>query len=452
MSVCNQVQDPEVYLSQCRATLSGSETASACLSFDFAQYYLPDTPSIRLIALVEYTADRVSRLLLARYSPEVEHQFCAQDFDFEELAQGLALPCFDLDRALPLTPIHIAKPWGQEIWFTGVEERGQSLIGDGKHSIPLPWLLALLPQQLSNRRERALNLLKILDPLPEAVFGDLYFELHQEKQEVYVVTSVDSTAWPEGSGGIRLGFDSERLAQYPDRDAFVSAFGTAVKDYEAIRRNIDNQIDSFRLEEGIGLREPVSAEQQKVWLNRIDSRLRRQEEQARQAMDDFKATLPLRVGDVVKVPCFTPHSLLHGVRTIEFQTPVYERQIVSFAQKVLTQDHWDTDSALACMNLVPSTPEPLPVVHCEAGVSVQEVVRFSDFLVRRITLQPGAHYQLPSAPGYLLAIGLIGTTVVCDTELGGEMAALIGADLTSVQLQNSGDEESIILISNPVES
>ena len=43
-------------------------------------------------------------------------------------------------------------------------------------------------------------LLKVLDPHPEPVRGDLYFEVHEHKREVYVVTAVDRNAWPGRPG------------------------------------------------------------------------------------------------------------------------------------------------------------------------------------------------------------------------------------------------------------
>ena len=74
-------------------------------------------------------------------------------------------------------------------------------------------------------------------------------------------------------------------------------------------------------------------------------------------MESFTRLLDLRVGDVVRVEPYYPHSLQHGVRVVELQTPTYERFIISFAQQVVTQDHWDSEHAIAHMSLDPA-PEP----------------------------------------------------------------------------------------------
>jgi len=214
---------------------------------------------------------------------------------------------------LPLRPTCIPKPWGQEIWYTGVEERGVCCFGDEECRVPIPWLQAVLPD--TGTAGEALVLLKILDPLPTPVKGDLYFELHEEKREVYVVTRVDPQAWPDGTGYIRYGFDPARVRDHASPQQFRASYLQAVAHYESVRRELDaleGQPSEALLAREVALRESMNA---------------------------FTHLRPLAVGDVVVVPLRLPHSLQHGVRTIEFQTPVYERKILSFAQQVLTQDH-----------------------------------------------------------------------------------------------------------------
>ena len=46
----------------------------------------------------------------------------------------------------------------------------------------------------------SLILLKTLNPVAEKTIGDLYYELHEKKWEVYIVTEIDKTAWPSGKG------------------------------------------------------------------------------------------------------------------------------------------------------------------------------------------------------------------------------------------------------------
>ncbi|WP_439134442.1 hypothetical protein [Pseudomaricurvus sp.] len=423
---------------------------------------MADSAVTTLLALVSLNEEGgISQVLMGDYSTSAENvcREAVSESDMPSISERLEWPLFSLNEAVRLAPVSIAKPWGQEIWYTGIEERGQSQVTDGRYSMPLPWLLSLLPDYLTAGKARDLNLLKILDPLPEDVFGDLYFELHEEKQEVYVVTSVDRTAWPTGTGGIRIGFDPLKRANYESDEAFVSAFKAAVKSYEVVRREIDAELDECRLASGVGLTEAVSAEQTKQWLASLPEGLLQREKDLRLNMDAFKATLPLDVGSVLKVPCYTPHSLLHGVRTIEFQTPVYERQILSFAQKVLTQDHWDTDKALECMNLGDHQLQPLPVVERRVeediegqgnravSALVEEVVSFSDFEVWRITLQPNSCYHLLK-PGYALAIGVSGAAHVQGQLLQGEEACLLAAE-SGEKLLSASDTGAVLLVSFP---
>ena len=242
-----------------------------------------------------------------------------------------------LNRPLLLAPVTVAKPWGREIWFTGIEARGQAGVYGEGGILPLPWLLEVAAPEVLGVESSALNLLKILDPLPEPVYGDLYFELHEEKREVYVVTAVDRRCWPNGVGAIRYGFDPAVRAHYPSDAAFRRAYLESVQAYEAVRDRIQAVEDSWRTEEGYGLRDPVPAATSRRWRAALPPDLRRLEAERRRIMEGFTLLRPLRVGDVVQVPLRLPHALQHGVRTVEFQTPVYERRILSFAQKVLTQ-------------------------------------------------------------------------------------------------------------------
>ena len=80
--------------------------------------------------------------------------------------------------------------------------------------------------------------------------------------------------------------------------------------------------------------------------HKLPEALRQEEKEPRQKAYAFIGRVSVEVGDVVTFPALQVHSLQHGIRVIEFQTPHYERLIVMFAQKVLTQNHWDTDRAM----------------------------------------------------------------------------------------------------------
>ena len=414
--IVHVVTHPENFIDHQKKVLLESELDSHCfaLVYEHEQYYLPDSPVINLIALVALTRAQhkcSACFAIVPFAESLAEQVEALADDPQALKQFAAdqqLGWHDMSSPLLLEPVTIPKPWGQEIWYTGIEARGQSEVAAQEFSTPLPWLLSLMPDNLAAGKERQLILLKILDPLPEEVYGDLYFEMHEEKQEVYVVTHVDQNAWPNGVGCIRLGFDRELLKTYPSDDHFKQAYLAAVKDYEAVRRKIDEIYDQYRLDHGLQLNDPVDAQLLKAWQNQLAPALVQEEHEKRRVMDAFTSMQPISVGDVVKVPQFTPHALQHGVRTIEFQTPVYERKILSFAQKVLTQSHWDTEAVLSKLNLqTPEQPAFQKLTTSEDCV-VERVVSFDDFEVQRINLQPHSYYVLSETNSYRILMVISG--------------------------------------------
>jgi len=445
------VLNPEIAIDEAVAALEANELRWLCVHYDFDQYYLAEPARISLLVVIELSSLGLRRIMVGEYSDASGVVCdCVQSSEgMLEASAQLGWALIDCRAPIELKPIAIAKPWGQEIWYTGIEARGQSLVTSGGADVLLPWFLSVAPRRLVSEQHRHLNLLKILDPLSEPVFGDLYFELHEKKQEVYVVTHVDQNAWPEALGKIKIGFNQHYRAQFPSDAEFVAAFGLAVKQYEMVRREIDSQLDERRLAAGIELAEPVPASQTKQWLTAIGTDLLGREQALREKMDAFKGDVNLAVGDVLQVPCFTPHSLMHGVRTIEFQTPVYERQILSFAQKVLTQDTWDTDVALQTMSLDDHQLEPLALIARQQGGAVERVVDFSDFSVQRITLTGGASTSIEVLDGYALLIGVKGVLDAQGLIITAEQAALISPQVGACKLRNTGTEDAIVLVSFP---
>jgi hypothetical protein len=367
----------------------------------------------------------------------------------QALDDTAAAASFSLLQPLRLARVHIPKPWGQEIWYTGVEQRGVcGFTAESGVSVPLPWLLQTLSPWLTGGRDQ-LVLLKILDPLPAEVWGDLYFELHEEKREVYVVTHVDPQAWPEGSGAIRFGFDPAQRARYAGDGEFRRAFRASVAAYEEVRREIDAALDQRRTQQGIALDAPVAPDQLLDWQQALDSGLLAREQQLRREMDAFSCLLPLRVGDVVKVPCYTPHALQHGVRTVEFQTPVYERKILSFAQKVLTQGHWDTDEAVGLMALEAEPQEAFAVCHSAGGVLAEKIVDFADFEVQRWQFEPGGSHSIDVAGSYALVMTIAGEVAIGTCRLAAEQACLLPGLAGAAQLRECAGDGATVLVALP---
>lgn len=463
-------EHPQLWIKQQIARLAESPLSSRCFVLQVTHWQAYQSPqtSCSLLAPVVLQKTGGSVQVSASILPDSASAreglaaLAATPRDFENFATDNQLPWFDLQAPLNLQPVYIAKPWGREVWYTGIEVRGQSLVQAQGHTVPLPWLLAVFPSLLNAEVQPMVAdeviLLKILDPLPDEVYGDLYFEVHHEKREVYVVTAVDETAWPAGSGAIRLGFDQHIREAYFDDDAFREAYLQAVNRYRQVRISIDEQFDQWRHAEGFALLQPVPVAILKRWQRQLPKQLQLQERTLRQQMDAFSALQPLQVGDVVKIPCGVPHALQHGVRTVEFQTPVYERSILSFAQKVLTQTEWDTVAALP--NVLLSQPDPgrLDVLQQQQGqYTLEQVAAFDDFVVQRLTLYAGQTFEWLNEGRYsllLLIQGQLGLQSAAwrqhlDAAAAINPASLLPATLNRLQLHASADD-AIVLLARPV--
>ena len=316
----------------------------------------------------------------------------------------------DLTQPRQLATVAIPKPWGQEIWYTGMETRGESAIVVDHTLLPLSNYLALDPR--ATCAEHDVLLLKVLDPSPAPVIGDLYFEVHREKREVYVVTHIDADAWPNGEGAIRFGMSQTKRSTYASDIDFRTAYLEAVNAYEDIRRKIDTDTKQLEAQE----------------------HLEKREHDARQVMESFTALRPLQVGDVVAIPPGTPHSLQHGVRAVEFQTPTYERLIISFAQQVVTQDHWDSEEAVAYLSLDPPTDPVFEAI--SAGIS--RIARFPDFNVWRV--HNLSALSLPAHLPYAVCFVVEGEARFNNLNLSTEDACFVpklGIEQTIIQADNA---------------
>ena len=206
-----------------------------------------------------------------------------------------------------LRPVTVAKPWGRELWYSGVEARGESGVCTPAGVVPLSQYLDGLG------RTKPVILLKAL----RATAGNLYLEVHESKSEVYVVDRID------GTGRMLLGPRPDVLSRMGET-AFRAAVRRAAGKAEAGEAAVD-------------------------------------------AVQSYMDPVDLRPGDAVTIPPSVPHSLQKGVHVIEFQTPVFERRILAASQPVVTQQGWDVDAAVAAMDL---SAKPAVKSPKEDGVSV----------------------------------------------------------------------------------
>lgn len=294
---------------------------------------------------------------------------------------------------LALDVCYIPKPWGREGWYTGIEKRGVSRVRSPSGTTALPYALGMFPVPIAGEDEEPPILVKTLEPLPDPVYGDLYLEVHREKWETYVVLDVDRSAWPDGVGSLCAGLQPEVMESYrahhgSDWEEHIGAeLAQAIQEYEQVRRRLDDLLDEALRERGDNPQEPVPPEVHRELAAELPAELQREEEARRAKVESFLGQVPLQAGDVVTLPPGVLHSLRHGVNVIEFQTPTYERLIAMFAQKVLTQPHWDVREAVALMEKAPYEPPRLEVLEEEDGLLVERIVDFPQFVVDRVRLE-----------------------------------------------------------------
>ncbi len=415
----------------------------ACTSFEFV-HTEPDHSTIRVTALC-LTSPSIQRISLFRsrdaYRYRVSRYEGRSGEDcYRNIIEELDLPDINLRAPLKLEPLEVAKPWGTEIWHTAIEQRGVCTV----QGVPISWLLELCPEHLSGSGgDPTPILLKVLVPLPDAVYGDLYFELHERKRETYIVTRIDRKAWPDGVGRIRYGFSIRKIADYDDFRAFKKAYLHSVRSYQQTRRRIDEHYDVFRAEAGLDENFIPPAEMIHAWNARIEPALLAAEAEQRAAMNEFSAEYPLRTGDVIHIPPGVPHSLQHGVRVIEFQTPCYERLILSFNRKVLTQKHWDTEEALSRIR---SPGEPLrPAALPRNGV----IADMQEFRVSSLSLDLNESTTL-DREHYCLLIGVTGSVLLGDQAMEPEDSYYLPACASRVSLHNTGNTPAAVLVAEPV--
>lgn len=304
------------------------------------------------------------------------------------------------------SPLTVQKPWGKEIWYTGVEARGvcEVVTRDRVH-VPLPHFelaLGIARTEASS----ALPLLKELDPSPAPFLGELYTELHEQKAEVYVVTAIDNTLYPDGAGQVRLGFPT------PWGDAERQELRRRLHTYEAARLDVDRALAQHGVDFSNAAAAHNSADS---WIEHllharslIDPGLVEAEQRAYSACAKLYRYAQLKCSDVVRVPTCTPHALQPGVRVVEFQTPHYERKIMSSNQKVLTQDTWNVDEALSQLDFVMAT-KPLREMICSFDslfgssdvlqLSQDPLVAFDGLFVRGLTTPSDLLQQVPPSNG-----------------------------------------------------
>ena len=354
----------------------------------------------------------------------------------ESVAENRKAVIVDSKEPLQLKVLKIPKPWGYEGWYTGVEKRGVVNVIDKYGKTELPYALNLFKKQMLADDSESLILLKTLNPVAKKTIGDLYYELHEKKWEVYVVTEIDKTAWPSGTGIIKAGLHPDKIEEYKKKygnnwkEILLREFKSAVFEYEKTRRQIDDS------------QEEISKE------------LLEKEAKLRDKASGFVGDLPVKVGDIISFPVFQIHSLRHGIKVVEFQTPHYERLILMFAQKVLTQNHWDTEDAISKMETEVYHPPKLDCIHNSEYLNVERFSDFTQFNFDRIRITPKNTYEDQLDGRYQLLIIISGRAAVVtqsgnSINLKKEESLFFPVSMGSYLIENIGDNQMICLKATP---
>lgn len=303
-----------------------------------------------------------------------------------ESPAGEAFVAFDvpLHEPLRLIPVAVPKPWGREIWYSGAEKRGTSRVAlktpEGSPvEVALPFVEIALGIALVDRQS-ALVLLKELDPFDVPFYGELYTEIHLQKSEIYIVSGLGRICCPARHGFVKLGVQVHE-AHPSEQSELGVTMAAALSEYEDVRKKVDALLAAggfdFAAQVAAGALGPQLVLDAKQRL--VPAELLKHEEQAYRKASACFQLHEIRLGDIVRVPTHVPHALQPGVRVIEFQTPHYERMILSSNQKVMTQETWDVASGLSLLAPGATDVAAAAITRSEdrAGELVTHVVSFA---------------------------------------------------------------------------
>ena len=135
--------NPEAVLDRALAEFAAGATGESLLAVDFSfcSYWQEGQPREPLVALYHLRRAPAAVRIDAAVLPG------GGDFDSRWQARGAAADAwldtldvarFDLAQPLPLAPVAIPKPWGRELWYTGIERRGVAAVCRDGRSAPLP--------------------------------------------------------------------------------------------------------------------------------------------------------------------------------------------------------------------------------------------------------------------------------------------------------------------------
>ena len=350
--------------------------------------------------LLTQTCKIIERDHLSTQHPELEESFKKEP--------GTWYP----DHPAFLHPAVVYKPWGFEFWWSGIEPRGISGISSKPQHPPirLSTYLSVFADTVIEKPSQAPILLKTLSPFPHPLRGNLYYELHEHKSEVYIISHLDDLWYDPVKkrkiAHLYVGVSAQKRASFNSDAHFLQALSQVLKSYHKLQIKIEHLLTPFlkRAKTSYSCADFSTSHQRQLWWQEVKesedslpSSLKQQRDELKQELVTFFQKVEVEVGDVVSIPPRIPHSLQHGIEVIEFQTPHYERTIIGFDQPVWTQKHWDSEKALRIMSLKPyeGLPKPTPTPSSPSHVMVAE---FTDFKVFLTTLPAQTSLSFTQSP------------------------------------------------------
>ncbi|NQT32366.1 MAG: hypothetical protein HQ594_01680 [Candidatus Omnitrophica bacterium] len=227
-------------------------------------------------------------------------------------------------KAVYLSPYKEPKVWGAggigEYWY-GAEAGDKSSVASlGGDEAPMADVLELAPVEILGEGAvkkfgDLLPLVKILTPK-----GRLSVQFHDAKNELWIVTGVDESAAGGKEPSVIVGFSSEAVDEYGP--SVTSEYHEALKEYGVQLNALIDLLLQKRFKEALEETKDVvlAAESAKESSPQIAAALDKVTE-ARGKLEKFYNYIPVKIGDVIPIPCGTLHALGSGVEVVEPQIP-----------------------------------------------------------------------------------------------------------------------------------
>ena len=366
--------------------------------------------------------------------------------------------------------------YGEHIWTSTVDGQESGLVVAGLGSVSLREAIehdpdGMLGPKVVNAYGKDTTIVKTLIPSSKHRIGRLSAQIHEKKDEMWIVTKIDDSI-PEHARHIIWGLNPEMVKRYKTRKAFLHYYEMALWRFTEHLRRI-NELLSL-----VGELEMELAEAGDT-LNFLEEEKKREELGARRRVpfnldtvlmilheaerdrNRYYSFRPVAVGDVIVIPRGTPHALMPGITVLEPQVggvdtwpledgsryPVrYPIELIGqLTEEQLEDPGLDTEGAeVESIKGVPKTnifeimhvegayePSQFRVLSEDEGVKVEEVGVFPKLTVHRIAMDEGRTHEDSTEDGYhILAVSKGKAKVI--TQAGDEIPLRVDEKLAFI--------------------